>query len=329
MSHKVNYNLLKDLFRIPAISGKEQAVILYIIEKLKKMKISYTIDSVGNIYNVDKVGKPLLSAHMDTVQGAADVLAIKDIQFSREMIVGKGVIGGDDKCGIYIMLELLRKRKKDFNFVFSVEEETGGVGIRSFMDVVDLTHMTYGLVLDRWGSSDILCSGNEYGTQSFEDALTKVGKDFNYVPAIGVFCDADYISDDISCANISVGYYKHHTKEEFVIIEDLKRAVEFVDAVLDNVTQYYIAPEKTASMLWKKGYYEDVDTKDEVSFFEGDVECEFCGKKTDKVYQVNSVFDMKACVSCLEALRDETDSTLKTIDEEEFYSCLLDEEWYG
>lgn len=244
----MNTELLMELFQTPAQSGKEKDVQHLIINYLEMIGVPYEVDPKGNIYNISYDGKPMLSAHMDTVQDYDDTLFAKFINIKDGIINGYGVIGGDDKCGIYIMLELLSDGHNELNFCFTVQEEVGGIGSEYFESNNDLTHMSYCLVLDRKGNDDILCaSSHDYGTQEFEDVLLEMGKDYGYSVGHGTFCDADYFSNQLSCANISCGYYNAHSKQEFVVLRDLQNALDYVHAVVSNIDIMFEAPYSYSS----------------------------------------------------------------------------------
>mgnify|MGYP006283542211 FL=1 len=209
----MDYEILLNLFKIPAMTGDEESVRNYIISILEIYDIEYETDVVGNVYNISNKEVPLLCAHMDTVQDYKDYVMKDYIRIYKDNILkGAGTIGADDKCGIYTILDLLMNGEK-INFLFTVQEEMGGMGSDYFMSKNDISDLPYGLVIDRYGSSDILCVQNDYGTKEFEYALEKVGEDFGFYPARGVWCDADHLNEQISCANLSCGYYGHHTKK--------------------------------------------------------------------------------------------------------------------
>ncbi len=78
----------------------------YVQECLKSLNIPFTVDSYGNIYNLDNENAPLLSAHMDTVRKDADKVIGTFLQEDddEEKIFTGGIRGGGDRCGVYIML---------------------------------------------------------------------------------------------------------------------------------------------------------------------------------------------------------------------------------
>lgn len=246
--------LLLDIFQIPAQSGEEEKMRDFIIKFLQFEEIPYTVDSVGNVYNITCTTRPLLNAHMDTMQNEVDGIFQKFAKiYNNQFLKGYGIIGADDKCGIYIILELLKTN--EFNFLFTVQEESGCIGSNYFINNKEFSYIPYGITFDRCGASDILCVQNDYGTKKFENVLEKIGKPFGYKPARGVFSDADQISEQISTCNLSVGYYGHHTKGEFVDIIELENAVNFTQAILDNVEEKFEAPEKTyGSGFYRYGY---------------------------------------------------------------------------
>jgi tripeptide aminopeptidase len=320
----MNKKLLLEIFRIPAMSYHEEAMANFIKKKLNEFNIPYKQDAKGNIYNISYKNRPLLSAHMDTVQDVNDTLLVDFIKIKGSYLSGYGVIGGDDKCGIYIILETLKDR--EMNFVFFVEEESGGNGSTEWIKDRNLDHIPYGLVLDRMGKGDIICSKNDYGTKEFETFLHEIGKDFGFSPAIGTFSDADSLNELISCANLSCGYYGAHTKHEFVMLEDLENTFKYVNAIISNVKEKFEKPKKT-KYDWRKnrggiygyGDYEYGDdyylygsgkkkeeSEKEDSLFgitTTDIECVVCGKEKPTVYITN--LNDFICFPCIGALKDE------------------------
>ena len=238
----MNKNLLLEIFRIPSQSARERDIQQFIIKFLGENDVKHELDDIGNVFNIDQPDKPLLCAHMDTVQDDDDVQLAGLINLRKGILSGYGVIGGDDKCGIYIILNLIAQGFRDFNFLFCVEEEIGCVGSINFVQKKDISSFPYGIVLDRRNKGDIICAANGYGTKKFQSAISKIGKEFGYTPCAGAVSDADKLRTQISCANLSVGYYNPHLKNEYVIVSQLVNAENFTKAILDNVTENFQAP---------------------------------------------------------------------------------------
>lgn len=252
----MNKKLLLDIFHISAQAGDEKNMQEFIIKFLELEKIPYSMDDMGNIYNITCLNRPLLNAHMDSVQDFIDGYLQNFTKiYGNQFLKGYGNIGADDKCGIYIILELLKTNS--FNFLFTVQEESGLVGSSYFIRQNDISYIPYGLTFDRMGASDILCVNNDYGTPEFEKALEEIGKKFGYIPSTGLISDADNISDQISTCNLSVGYYNHHSKNEFVDIVELENALKFSQTILDNIDEKFEAPIKIMTRYTGyEGYYE-------------------------------------------------------------------------
>lgn len=234
--------LLIELFKIGNSSGNEAGISEFIKKYFDSMGIYYKQDSFGNIYNLEDESLPILNAHMDSVQNDIDEQLNKFIRIRDGILSGYGVIGGDDKCGIYAILEVLKTTK--VNFILTIGEEIGCQGINSFMMNNDLSNFPYALTLDRYGSGDIICHYNEYGVKEFEEAIHKIGRPYGFSPAKGVYSDADYLNEDLSCANISVGYYAHHTKNEYVVLSDLENSINYIKDVVTNLKTKFDSPDK-------------------------------------------------------------------------------------
>lgn len=245
MFNSINEKMLLEIFKIGAPSLKEHKIADYIKTYLSSNKIEFNTDSTGNIFNMSHENRPLLSAHMDTVQREEDSFLANFIRIreykNKKILKGLGIIGGDDKCGIYIMLELITMYK-NLNFVFSVEEEIGGKGISEFVKNRDFSKVLYGIVLDRRYGTDIICENNNYGTLEFQKDLEAIGTKFSYKPTTGSFSDANSISNHISCANLSVGYHNPHSKHEYVDLDDLLKAVIYTEEIINTLTKKYAAP---------------------------------------------------------------------------------------
>jgi putative aminopeptidase FrvX len=305
--------LLLDMFHIPSQSSKESKMREFLTSYLKSIGISFKLDSVGNIYNISNINKPLLSAHMDTVQDDFDVLMSKFIGIKQGMVKGYGVIGGDDKCGIYAILDLLKNGHTDVNFIFSVEEEVGGIGSSYFEKHNDLTHILYGLILDRRGSGDIICEYNEYGTKHFESTLAQIGTHYGFKPDKGTFSDADNFSEQISCANLSVGYYNAHCKNEYVILSDLQNTINYVHSIVKHLDVKFEAPEKTFSYTgygWLNGRnhsgHADYGVEEYLYPTETAEMCELCGS-TKTPSRLLKTLGFHLCKDCIEDLKWELD----------------------
>lgn len=251
----LNTNLWWKLFRSIPAQFKNSTIEKAVTDILKLYKVPFYLDDYGNIYNVSYKGRPLLNAHLDSVQ---EVMAFPaDMRFQRSdvghIFKGRFCLGADDKVGLYIALNYLRDNP-DTNFLFTQAEETGCKGVAYWLRNNSglLRDVTFGLTLDRRGAHDIICTDNKYGTQEFEDMLVEVSAegDHGFKPARGLSSDADKLSVHISCANLSVGYYEPHTNNEYVIMSEVATTERFVQDIIGKMGDVmYEKPEK-----WKTVY---------------------------------------------------------------------------
>lgn len=234
--------MLLDLFHIYGPSRKEKPVLDFIKSYLEKNGIDYKQDDNGNIYCLNYPNEPLLSAHTDCVgtEEAGHYVNFIDLYpyGKDEILKGIGNIGADDKCGVFLILLMLKKRH--INAVFSICEEIGGIeGIKSLISQIKTNDVfksiPYCIVLDRKNKGDIICSENNYGTKNFENELAKIGEKFGYKPTRGSISDMNTIKDYMNGCNLSVGYYNPHSNTEFVSINELYNCWEYINKIVEEL----------------------------------------------------------------------------------------------
>ncbi len=132
-----------ELCRIPSPSGHEGAVAAYVRAQLEALGLRVEEDNagaalgsdVGNlIVHTSGRGEPFfLTAHMDTVpptpvDGHVPVI----VEGDRVHTGGRSILGGDDKAGVAVALEMLRLAAEQpfrpLDVVFTVQEELGARG---------------------------------------------------------------------------------------------------------------------------------------------------------------------------------------------------------
>ena len=152
-----------ELVRIDSLSRKERAIALRLKEILEALGGVVFMDDagsavggeVGNLVahfdgNVEGAEAMLLSAHMDTVAPGEGVMPVVDGDVIRSD--GTTVLGGDDKSGLAIILEVLQAVREEkvphghIDVVFTICEEVGLLGAKN-LDL-GLVRAKTGLVLD-------------------------------------------------------------------------------------------------------------------------------------------------------------------------------------
>ena len=132
-----------ELCRIPSPSYNEGAVADYIRARVESLGLTIAEDDAGQalgsdtgnlIVKTEGSGDPLfLTAHMDTVppspvDGEVPVVVDGD----RVHTAGRSILGGDDKAGVAVALEMLRlstaQPLRPLDVVFTIQEEQGARG---------------------------------------------------------------------------------------------------------------------------------------------------------------------------------------------------------
>jgi hypothetical protein len=248
----------KELLSVPSKTYQEEDMVEYICDELEKIHgVTFYRDNMMNIYATKgtlEEGEfyPMFIAHTDTVHNKIDKIVVKEEKLKRPYTFGKNFhdnlvdvlkaydvndlptgIGGDDKCGIFICLELLKQLDKVKIGLF-VSEETGCHG-SSKCDETFLQDVGYITQYDAPGNHLIteICSGvrlferdSEFFTKTSKVITESFGNEM--LVQSHPYTDISQLKKkiDVSCINMSCGYYNMHSPQEFISIEDVKCAIE-------------------------------------------------------------------------------------------------------
>lgn len=173
----------------------------------------------------------LLVAHMDTVHKELP----REIIYKDGKISSPQGIGGDDRCGIYMIMEILKRGYRP-SVLFCEDEEIGCVGstkfaVSKFAESLNGT-FNYIIELDRNGSNDAVyyeCDNPEF-EKFIEMSFFK--------KAFGSYTDICEIAPALDCSavNFSCGYYKQHTTDEYVVLSEMEVVIDEVCKLLDRTT---------------------------------------------------------------------------------------------
>lgn len=261
------FNKLLDVLMVQTNSENEKRMVLYLDKELGKLKLPYTIDAAGNVL-VTK-GKtnlyPCVTSHMDTIHKIVDNFKIytdvddKDLLFAMSNKKRVGV-GGDDKCGVFACLYLL-KVIPHLKVVFFSGEEVGCRGSGS-IDKRFFSDCQYLIQLDRQGKRDFIQTywGNKTVSHEFASEIGLIKKKYRYKNCIGTVTDVMKLWNNkvgISCINLSCGYYKPHTAYEYISIKDLWNSVKFTEAIVNGMQskKYTSLPPVVKVVTTQTGYY--------------------------------------------------------------------------
>jgi len=244
---KQDIELLKEVLSVPTKTYQEERMVAYIANWLVDNNIEYYIDINNNIYATKKEGNvpsdfyyPCVISHTDTVHNI-DTINIREenllnaqhqLKSSLKAYNNHGNptgIGGDDKCGVFACLTLL-KELPYLKAAFFVSEETGCHGSKK-ADPEFFKNVGYAIQFDapeNWMITE-QCYGNilfDRDSEFFEkiDKVLTEGMnndDMRYM--IHPYTDVYALRNkfDFSCINFSIGYYDYHSPNEYVVIEDV------------------------------------------------------------------------------------------------------------
>ena len=173
----------------------------------------------------------LLVAHMDTVHKSL----VKKIIDENGIISSPNGIGGDDRCGIYMVLQIVKQI--NCSVLFCEDEEVGGIGATKFTETELAEELegkfNYLIEFDRRGSNDAVFY--ECDNKNFEDFITK---DF-YKTAHGSYSDICTVAPVLNAAavNLSCGYYKAHTTDEYVVWDEMQKSIGKAIKILNRTTE--------------------------------------------------------------------------------------------
>ena len=269
----ININRLTETLSVPTVYGFEDKMRDYIVNQLNDRNIQNYTDEHGNVYATKGSANkfPCVVAHIDTVHEITEFSVVEN-NYKLSAIKPDGSptgIGGDNKAGVFVCLELL-DRFDNLKAAFFVSEEVGCLG--SYLsDPIFFENVGYAIQFDapfnNWVShysdgvelfspeSDFF----EIVNQIFEESLP------NYYGVLGNHPYTDVsalkVLYNFSCLNYSVGYYNMHSINEYVSIMDvdlcLNTAVKLVSALGEHLYEF----PKSNKRLITESFKEDIKHK--------------------------------------------------------------------
>ena len=246
----MNMQLLKRLYNIYSPSGKEEKMVKFLCSYIRQLpgNISMSKDKFGNLYVVkgESESYPCLVSHIDQVSHCKHSKDFKAIE-TRDIIFGYSPknrrfenLGADDKNGVFICLECLKKHDA-IKVVFFREEEVGCRGsseaMMSFFDDIRFV-----IQPDRKGNSDLI-TNISYSELCSEKFLEEVEPEkWGYREENGLMTDVLTLKENglgVSCINVSCGYYNPHTDEEVTVKKDLMKSLSFIEHIIEDCTDVY------------------------------------------------------------------------------------------
>jgi hypothetical protein len=224
----------------------------YVSKELEKTHKGLITSGDGYVYAQGEF-PVLLVAHMDTVHKSLP--RVINYVEATETISSPNGIGGDDRCGVYMVLEVIKK----FNcsVLFTEDEEKGCIGAGKFIDsdIAKKLSFNYIIEFDRKGNNDAVFY--DCDNADFTEFITK---EF-FKEAWGSFSDISTLAPYLECAavNLSCGYYKPHTTSEYVVFPEMKKVIEEACKILERTTEedeFEYIERKRYSDYYYDNYYD-------------------------------------------------------------------------
>jgi tripeptide aminopeptidase len=247
----MNKKILKEILSIPTYTWQE--------ERLREYVISKVVNNLGTIIDVDEIGNvyitkgqadiyPCLVAHLDSVHPIQEYKVVEEyhpnaqgedklslVAYDNEN--NRCGIGGDDKAGVFICLELLKKFD-NIKVFLPVAEEIGCKGTRKargsfFKDV------GYAVQFDSTENNTM--SKTLMGVPLYKENSEFIQKCENLILEHGItewrhhpYTDTMVLKErfNFSCLNFAAGYYGWHSDHEYVVVEDVENAINLGQKVI-------------------------------------------------------------------------------------------------
>lgn len=185
----------------------------------------------------------LLVAHMDTVHPFLP----KDVKDIDGKISSPQGIGGDDRCGIFMIMNIIKNLH--CSVLLCEDEEKGGIGARKFAssEFISKLDVNYMIEFDRMNANDaVFYSCDNPGFTDFVTDCT------GFKTAFGSFSDISVVAPaaKVAAVNLSCGYYKAHTTDEYVVYDEMMNTIEAAESMIKTECgKFEYIPKKQVSFF--------------------------------------------------------------------------------
>jgi len=149
-----------------------------------------------------------------------------------------GVLGGDDRAGVFACIDLVRRCRKEKlpmpSVILTNGEESGGKGVRVFVATevfkkYDNRNTRLFVEMDRQGCNDWVT----YGTKLPTEVINYV-ESFGFRSSHGSYSDIADLQEEylIPAVNLSIGYYQQHSANEYMHIDEMYMTIGRVMGML-------------------------------------------------------------------------------------------------
>lgn len=209
--------------------------------------IQETFDLDGKIKNLQP---PIKNESMykakNKTTSTKDEKYIVNVDLIEDKITGSGknrVLGGDDKCGLFLALKVAEQLPDlPMKILFTVEEETGCNGVKYFVKhhAKWLEDVKYSLTIDRKDTNHLLwsqrgvrsCTNDFAGELFYQGMMAGIPVSIQDGGSADVVTLRDYVPNAV---NMSAGYFKAHTSNEYIVPSAVDKILGWVKNIVKNV----------------------------------------------------------------------------------------------
>ena len=224
MNQKLDYQLLEKILRQTQPELKQM-----LNSRLKEQGYQTTVEC-GYLYAPGDV-PVLLVAHLDTVhRQPVQIICYSE---NRRIAMSPQGIGGDDRAGVFMILQIIKKAR--CHVLFCEDEEIGGHGAQLFTRSGIQPQVNYLVELDRRGRNDAVfyeCANPDF---------IRFVEGFGFREEFGSFSDISVLAPHLQTAavNISAGYFFEHSPHEYIDLVYMMNNVERVTRMVRTECEHF------------------------------------------------------------------------------------------
>lgn len=251
-------------------------MIKFLISYIKSLPgdIKLGKDAYGNLYawKGESDTYPCIVAHLDQVSCCPHPHDFKPTE-TRDFIFGFSRkehsfcnLGADDKNGVFIGLEALKKYAFIKIALFR-SEEVGCLGSQNCM-MSFFDDCRFVIQCDRKGNSDFITSIGCMDLCSEKFIQDVDPEKWGYKEEQGMLSDVEALKEkglSVSACNLSCGYYNPHQSEEVTVKRDLEKCWKLVQHIIEDCTEVY--PHEVGENGNYYGYYDEWELESEIYDF--------------------------------------------------------------
>jgi acetylornithine deacetylase/succinyl-diaminopimelate desuccinylase-like protein len=238
-------DLLKRILAVPTCSRREDRMVEFLVDHVRERGSArcgeITTDEWNNVFIRKGVAEivPCVASHIDTVHPLRPVEIVHQngILFGVNERRERTGCGADDKCGIFVCLELLERFDNIAVALFAQEE----IGCQGAYHAPAAWFRDVGCVVEFDCPGSGLVSYTSSGTRLFANHGAFINTAAPVLQAHGLTRWQHHPLSDVmalrqrfnfSCLNLSCGYRNWHRPDEHVVLAEVETAVDAGEALI-------------------------------------------------------------------------------------------------